>query len=141
MIAYNGTNAFTGLGSVTIYIFIYFFNVFLVFLLKFYILATGGKYGGQWLLEKTIKDLFFNLIISMTILYFFSLYFSTNFSFVGNIFKEWKRNWFKRIWREMGSSLWILKDKKQVDQILQFGLCIKKIFVRDALFLQKWISN
>jgi hypothetical protein len=71
MIAYNGTNAFTGLGSVSIFIFIYLFNVFLVFLLKFYILATGGKYGGQWLLEKTIKDLFFNLIFSMTMEGFF----------------------------------------------------------------------
>ena len=46
MITYNGTNAFLGLGSATIYIFIYFFNVFLVLILKLFIWITGGKYGG-----------------------------------------------------------------------------------------------
>ena len=65
-IAYYGTNAFTGLGSVTIYIFIYFFNVFIVLILKLFIWITAGKFGGHWLLEKSIKDLFFNLILSMT---------------------------------------------------------------------------
>ena len=47
MIAYNGTNAFIGLGSATIYIFIYYFNVLLVLILKLYICITGGKFGGQ----------------------------------------------------------------------------------------------
>ncbi len=46
IISYNGTNSFLGLGSATIYIFIYFFNVFLVLILKIYIKITGGKYGG-----------------------------------------------------------------------------------------------
>jgi len=46
MISYDGTNAFLGLGSVTIYIFIYFLNVFLVLALKIYLKITGGKYGG-----------------------------------------------------------------------------------------------
>lgn len=71
MIAYNGTNTFLGLGSATIYIFIYFFSVFIVLILKLYIWVTGGKYGGHWLLEKSIKDLFFNLILSMTMEGFF----------------------------------------------------------------------
>jgi len=46
MITYNGTNAFLGLGSATIYIFIYFFNVILVLILKLFIWITGGKLGG-----------------------------------------------------------------------------------------------
>ena len=71
MISYSKTNAFTGLGSATIYILIYLFNVILVFVLKLYIWITGGKYGGQWLLEKTIKGLFFNIILSMTMEGFF----------------------------------------------------------------------
>ena len=70
-IAYYGTNAFTGLGSATIYIFIYLFNVLIVVILKLYIWITGGKYGGQWLLEKTIKGLFFNIILSITMEGFF----------------------------------------------------------------------
>ena len=71
MISYSKTNAFTGLGSATIYILIYLFNVILVFVLKLYIWITGVKYGGQWLLEKTIKGLFFNIILSMTMEGFF----------------------------------------------------------------------
>jgi hypothetical protein len=54
IISYNGTNAYMGLGSVTIYIFIYFLNVLFVLVLKLYIKMTGGKYGGHWLLEKII---------------------------------------------------------------------------------------
>ena len=65
-ISYSGTNSFTGLGSATIYIFIYFCDTFIVMILKLYIWITGGKYGGQRLLEKTIKGLFFNIILSMT---------------------------------------------------------------------------
>jgi hypothetical protein len=44
---YDNTNAFLGLGSTTVYIFVYFANVFAVFALKIYIKITDGKYGGQ----------------------------------------------------------------------------------------------
>jgi len=58
------------LGSTTIYLLIYFINVFIVIFLLIVFLVTKGKYG-----EKTaryfIKDLFFNIIISMTMEFFF----------------------------------------------------------------------
>ena len=91
-IAYYGTNAFTGLGSATIYIFIYFFNVFIVLILKLFIWITGGKFGGHWLLEKSIKDLFFNLILSMTmegllefVIYSFLNFYSIDLTLNGEI--------------------------------------------------------
>ena len=90
MITYNETNAFLGLGSITIFILIYFLNVFIVLILKLYIQITGGKYGGQWLLEKTIKGLFFNIILSMTmegffefVIYSFLNFYSIDFSLNG----------------------------------------------------------
>ena len=69
------------MGSATIYIFIYFLNVFNVLILKLYILITNGKFGGHWLLEKTIKGLFFNIILSMTMegLFEFIIYSFLNF--------------------------------------------------------------
>ena len=70
-ITYNERNAFLGLGSTAIYIFIYFFNVLIVLILMLYIRITNGKFGGHWLLEKTIKGLFFNIILSMTMEGFF----------------------------------------------------------------------
>ena len=51
LIAFNNRNAFMGLGSIAIYILIYFINVFLVVLLKIYIFITNGKLGGQALLK------------------------------------------------------------------------------------------
>jgi hypothetical protein len=93
IINYNERNAFLGLGSATIYILIYFFNMFIVLILKLYIRITGGKYGGQWLLEKTIKGLFFNIILSMTmeglfefVIYSFLNFYSIDLTLNGEVF-------------------------------------------------------
>ena len=65
-ISYNYSNAFLGLGSGSIYLIIYFLIIILICLIKFFILITKGKFGGQNLIKKLIKGLFFNAIISMT---------------------------------------------------------------------------
>ena len=65
-ISFNQRNAFLGLGTAIIYLFIYLFQVFIVILLKIIILITDEKYIKKNLLKKILKDLFFNTIISMT---------------------------------------------------------------------------
>jgi len=66
--------------------------VFIVLILKLFIWITGGKFGGHWLLEKSIKDLFFNLILSMTmegllefVIYSFLNFYSIDLTLNGEI--------------------------------------------------------
>ena len=66
IINYSDRNAFTGLSSVSIFIFIYIINVLLVSILKSYISITKGKFGGLWLYNYLIKGLFFNAVLLMT---------------------------------------------------------------------------
>jgi hypothetical protein len=65
--------------------------------LKAFIKITGGKYGGQWVLKKLIKGLFYNIILSMTlegffefvvysILNFYSMDFNLNGEVLGILF-------------------------------------------------------
>ena len=65
-VSYGDRNAFTGLSSVTVYIFTYILNLFLALILKFYLTISHGKYGGQRLYNYLIKGLLFNAILSIT---------------------------------------------------------------------------
>lgn len=62
----NDRNAATGLGSATIYLFLYFFQIILVVLLKVVMMLTGECFVKKNYFNKLIKNLFFNTLISLT---------------------------------------------------------------------------
>ena len=70
-ISFNDRNAATGMGSVTIYLFIYIAQIILVIILKIIIKFTGNKFVKKHHLNKAIQGLFFNTLISLTLECFF----------------------------------------------------------------------
>ena len=60
-IAYSESNAFLGLGCGTVYLLIYFINVFIVVILVIYIFIARGKCGGKMLLKKMKKVYFLTM--------------------------------------------------------------------------------
>lgn len=65
-ISFSDRNAFKGLSSVTVYIFAYIMNVFIVAIFKIYLIISKGKFGGMRMYNYLITGLFFNTILSMT---------------------------------------------------------------------------
>ena len=55
------------MGSLTIFLFLYFIQLFLFILLKLFICATGESLITKKIYNRVLKGLFFNTIISMTI--------------------------------------------------------------------------
>lgn len=88
----NDRNAATGLGSATIYLFLYFFQIILAVLLKVLMMLTGEFFVKKKYFNKLIKGLFFNTLISLTmegflefVVYAFLNIYTKNFSLNGEI--------------------------------------------------------
>ena len=64
-ISFNDRNAATGLGSATIYLFLYFAQITLVVIMKIVVFFTGNEFIKEHHIEKVIKGLFFNTLISL----------------------------------------------------------------------------
>ena len=65
-ISFNVRNAFLGLGSASVFLMVYLVQIILVILLKIIIMITGEKFIKKDLLNKLLKGLFFNSILSIT---------------------------------------------------------------------------
>ena len=72
-IQFDDRNAFTGLGSVTIYFLAYFSQIILLIIVKIFVLITGEIYLKKKVLQVLIKGLFFNTILTLTMEGFFEL--------------------------------------------------------------------
>ena len=66
-ISFNDRNAATGMGSMIIFLFIYFVQVVFALHLLIFILITGNKFIKINLQKNILKGIFFNQIISLTI--------------------------------------------------------------------------
>jgi hypothetical protein len=66
-ISFNSTNAFLGLGTVSVYLLAYFAQLSFVMFLKIIIMITDKKYKKKNFYKKVYKGLFFKSILSMTI--------------------------------------------------------------------------
>jgi hypothetical protein len=53
------------LGTITVYLLAYLFQVFLALLLKIIMMISGGKFIKKDLFDKFIKGLFFNKILTL----------------------------------------------------------------------------
>ena len=67
LISFNDRNAATGMGSMIIFLFIYFVQVVFALHLLIFILITGNKFIKINLQKNILKGIFFNQIISLTI--------------------------------------------------------------------------
>ena len=65
-INFDNRNAFLGLGSVTLYLLAIIFQIIIALFLKIFIFITGEKYINKSHLQKMLKGLFYNLILSMS---------------------------------------------------------------------------
>ena len=65
-ISFNTANTFQGLGTVSIYMLVYFGQLALAIILKMFIKVTGEKYINKQLYKRLIKGLLFNSILSIT---------------------------------------------------------------------------
>ena len=119
-----------------------------MFIFQYYSVDDNGRIF--WVCYIFIPEFLFNWFFfkrrrygsnDIIILYFLCSNFPSNFPSVGYFFEGWIGTCFERIWRKMGSSIWIHKNKKQVDKNLQFDFCIEKIFIRYAMLLQKLTTN
>jgi hypothetical protein len=65
-INFDNRNAFLGLGSVKIYLLAIIFQIIFALFLKIFIMITGEKYINKSHLQKMLKGIFFNSILSMS---------------------------------------------------------------------------
>ncbi len=65
-ISFESTNAFLGLGTISVYLLAYFAQVIFAMLVKIFKRITDKKFIKKSLLKKLIAGLFFNSILSMT---------------------------------------------------------------------------
>ena len=65
-ISFNVRNTFLGIGSASVYLLAYLFQVVLAVFLKLFIMITGEKFIKKNILRKVLKELFFNSILSMS---------------------------------------------------------------------------
>ena len=72
-ISFDDRNAFTGLGSVTIYLLAYFAQIIVVIFVKILMFITGEIYLKKKVLTVLLKGLFFNTILTLTMEGFFEL--------------------------------------------------------------------
>ena len=65
-ISFETTNAFLGLGTVSVYLLAYFAQVFFAMLIIIFKIITDKKFIKKRLLKKILAGLFFNSILSIT---------------------------------------------------------------------------
>jgi len=65
-ISFDDRNAFTGLGSITIYLLAYFSQILIFIFVKIFIFVTGEIYLKKKVLTVLMKGLFFNTILTLT---------------------------------------------------------------------------